>query len=181
MELLDIEQTLSQKFYTAYLNNTRSLILLFDRIIYKEHFIMLPGDEVSEKKHKNVKHLIAMERNEDLSRRETRKFPGLGQPIFKIDFAKMSPAYVEEPPASSQDVTAEKVVENEVNTEVSVQNTAHHKAIIKARNEFYNKFKKRFETSTEHVMSKFDNERIAEMRFNDYWAGNLKEITVKHI
>ena len=32
-----------------------------------------------------------MERNEDLSRRETRSFQGLGQNIFKIDFAKLFP------------------------------------------------------------------------------------------
>lgn len=32
-----------------------------------------------------------MERNEDLSRRETRTFAGLGQSIFRIDFAKLFP------------------------------------------------------------------------------------------
>jgi len=73
------------------LNNIRALILLFNNVIYKEHFIVLPGDEVVEKKHKNIKHLIAMERNEDLSRRDTRTFSGLGSSIFKIDFAKLSP------------------------------------------------------------------------------------------
>lgn len=65
--------------------------MLFNNLIYKENFIMLPGDEVIEKKHKNVKHLIAMERNEDLSRRETRSFPGLGPNVFKVDFAKLFP------------------------------------------------------------------------------------------
>ena len=82
MNLLEIEQGLSTEFFTAYLNNTRSLIKLFNGVIYKEHFIMLPGDEIVEKKHKNVKHLIAMDRNEDMSKRATRKFPGLGNPIF---------------------------------------------------------------------------------------------------
>ena len=79
------------KFYFSYLNNVRALILLFNNVIYKENFILLPGDEIVEKKHKNIKHLIAMERNEDLSRRDTRAFPGLGSCIFKIDFAKFSP------------------------------------------------------------------------------------------
>jgi len=60
MNLIDVEQGYSLQFYTAYLNNIRSLIKLFDGIIYKEHFIMLPGDEIVEKKHKNVKHLMAM-------------------------------------------------------------------------------------------------------------------------
>jgi len=90
--LIDIEQNYSQKFYVAYLNNIRALILLFNNLVYKENFILLPGDEVIEKKHKNIKHLIAMERNEDLSRRETRTFPGLGPSVFKIDFAKLFPA-----------------------------------------------------------------------------------------
>jgi hypothetical protein len=89
--LLDIEQDLSQKFYTAYLSSMRALVLLFDRVLYKDHFIMLPGDEIREKKHKNIKHLIAIERNEDLNRRETRKFAGLGPSVFKVDFAKLMP------------------------------------------------------------------------------------------
>ena len=88
LNLLEIEQGLSTAFNTAYLNNTRALIKLFDGVIYKEQFIMLPGDEIVEKKHKNIKHLIAMERSEDLSKRPTRKFPGLGNSVFQIDFAK---------------------------------------------------------------------------------------------
>lgn len=76
------------KFYRAYLNNIRALVKLFDGIIYKEHFIMLPGDEIVEKKHKNVKHLMAMAQNTDLSKRPTRKYPGLGPNKFKVDFEK---------------------------------------------------------------------------------------------
>jgi hypothetical protein len=49
---------------------------------------MLPGDEIVEKKHKNIKHLMAMEQNTDLSKRATRKFPGLGSNIFRVDFEK---------------------------------------------------------------------------------------------
>lgn len=93
MELLEIEQDLSTQFNTAYLNNTRALIKLFDAIIYKEHFIMLPGDEIVEKKHKNVKHLMAMDANTDLSKRATRKFAGLGPSIFQVDFEKQFEAY----------------------------------------------------------------------------------------
>jgi hypothetical protein len=59
MNLIEIDQGYSIKFYKAYLNNIRSLVKLFDGIIYREHFIMLPGDEIVEKKHKNIKHLMA--------------------------------------------------------------------------------------------------------------------------
>ena len=71
--------------------------------------------------------------------------------------------------------------DNEISAEVEVQNTLHHKAIIKARNENYLVFKKRFQTSISNVMSKFDEERKEEVRFQTYWDENLKEITVKHI
>lgn len=54
---------------------------------------MLPGDEIVEKKHKNIKHLMAMDANTDLSKRATRKFPGLGPSIFQVDFEKQFAAY----------------------------------------------------------------------------------------
>lgn len=149
---------------------------------------MLPGDEVIEKKHKNVKHLIAQDRNEDLSRRDTRKFPGLGANVFKIDFAKYSDAGYgsidnSRPGSTMGESLAAQVVivENEINTEVTILNTPHHKAIVKARNEFYVQFKNRFEESVRRIMSKYDSERVNEHKFNAYWASNLKEITVKHI
>lgn len=56
---------------------------------------MLPGDEIVEKKHKNIKHLMAMDANTDLSKRATRKFPGLGPSIFQVDFEKQFAAYRE--------------------------------------------------------------------------------------
>ena len=71
--------------------------------------------------------------------------------------------------------------DNEVSAEVEIQNTLHHKAIIKARNENYLLFKKRFQNSISEVMTKFDEERKEEVRFQQYWDGNLKEITTKHI
>ena len=215
MNLLEIEQGISTQFFTAYLNNTRSFIKLFDGVIYKEQFIMLPGDEIVEKKHKNVKHLIAMERSEELSKRPTRKFPGLGNSIFQIDFAKQfssvygggeeeeekayeskdtrpgsskagkrppSPKTKDKarPSSPTQSVKSE-IQDNEISAEVEVQNTLHHKAIIKARNENYLVFKKRFQVSVNEVMTKFDEERKEETRFQQYWDENLKEITVKHI
>lgn len=65
--------------------------------------------------------------------------------------------------------------------EIEVQNTEHHKAIIKSRNENYERMKKRFLDSIRRIMERFDDERKEELRFNSYWAQNLKEITQKHI
>lgn len=70
---------------------------------------------------------------------------------------------------------------NELTAEVEVENTVHHKAIIRARNENYSEFKQRFSGSVDHIMTKFDAEREEELRFQQYWQDNLKEITVKHI
>lgn len=144
----------------------------------------MPGDEISEKKHKNIKHLMAMERNEDLSRRETRKFAGLGTPVFKIDFSRLNPAAYSalyERPETGASTPKATIPENELNTEVSLKNTAHHKAAVRARDEHYLQFRDRFLASTKAIMQKYDQERADEHRFNIYWAGNLKEITIKHI
>jgi hypothetical protein len=66
---------------------------------------------------------------------------------------------------------------NELSAEVDVQNTEHHKHIIKARNEYYSSFKTRFEQSVKGIVARFDDLRKEELRFNNYWAQNLKEIT----
>lgn len=75
----------------------------------------------------------------------------------------------------------EEVEANEVNTDIDVMNTAYHKAIIKARNEHYLEFQRRFSASLSEIMSRFDEERKNELRFAQYWQENLKEITTKHI
>lgn len=96
-----------------------------------------------------------MERNEDLSRRETRAFPGLGACPFKIDFSKLSPEAYAQPADSGSTTPAEQVSnvkENEINTEVSVKNTNHHKQIVKARNENYDTFRQRFNISVMRIL-----------------------------
>lgn len=138
INLLDIEQDQSQNFYVAYLNNVRALIKLFDGLVYREDFIMLPGDEIVEKKHKNIKLLTAAAQNTDLSKRPTRKWPGLGPNIFKVDFSQfeeyknigMEGDEAQNRPNSGTVQPAE-IAQNEINTEVEVQNTPHHKAIVK--------------------------------------------------
>lgn len=122
MDLLDIEQDNSKEFYTAYLSSVRCFIAVYDATIYKADFIMLPGDEITEKKHKNIKFLTAMDGGGDLSRQKTRKFAGLGASIFKVDFEKLFPdAYgkKEEGNTESQNsLNAEptEVKENEIAT-----------------------------------------------------------------
>jgi hypothetical protein len=59
VELLNIEEDQSQTFFVAYLNNVRALIKIFDHLLQKSSFIMLPGDEIVEKKHGNIKMLTA--------------------------------------------------------------------------------------------------------------------------
>jgi len=51
VKMLDIEQDNSLAFQNAYLNNLRGLIRIYDCLFYKEDFILLPGDEIVEKKH----------------------------------------------------------------------------------------------------------------------------------
>ena len=54
---------------------------------------MLPGDEIIEKKHQNIKFLTAQAQKQDISKRSSRKWPGLGNNIFEIDFASQFDHY----------------------------------------------------------------------------------------
>jgi hypothetical protein len=70
---------------------------------------------------------------------------------------------------------------NQISSEVEIRNTEFHKSIMKARNENFNEFKTRFQTSITRIMGTYDESRREEKAFNKYWNENLKEITVKHI
>jgi hypothetical protein len=59
MKMLDHEQDVSVDFNTACLNNIRATLKIFECLVYKEDFILLPGDEITEKKHANIKMLTA--------------------------------------------------------------------------------------------------------------------------
>lgn len=184
MSLLEIEEEQSGLFYTAYLNNLRALIKIFDRLLIKEDFIMLPGDEIVEKKHANIKMLTAQISNADMSRRKTRSWPGLGPNCFDIDYEKQFDAYAKKPADGEEKVeepAAAETVANEISTELEVMNTHQHKAIVKARNEYYTLYKNRFEKSIAAIMSEYDEFRKEEQRFSAYWSRNLAEITKKHI
>ena len=52
---------------------------------------MLPGDEIVEKKHANIKMLTAQMESADLSKRSMRKWPGLGangEPVLALGVRK---------------------------------------------------------------------------------------------
>lgn len=89
MELLDYETQKSNEFHVAYLNNLRCLLSLYNRILYKEHFIKLPGDEIVEKKALNIKILTAKHQGHDISFKPKRKWKGLGKNPFNIDLTKL--------------------------------------------------------------------------------------------
>ena len=93
MNLLTIEEEQSLKWYTEYLNNVRALVLVFDKILPKSYFIQLPGDEIVEKKHANIKVLTAQKVSADLSKKPTKKWPGLGSNIFVVDYANLFDNY----------------------------------------------------------------------------------------
>lgn len=56
---------------------------------------MLPGDEIVEKKHANIKILTAQMQSADLSKRQKRKWPGLGENVFIVNYSKLFPQYAE--------------------------------------------------------------------------------------
>lgn len=110
--------------------------------------------------------LTAAKESADLSKRTTRKWPGLGANVFEIDFAALSEAYKTDDAESSEPPA---IPENELTSEIEVMNTDQHKAIIKARNKYYQDFKVRFEGSIKEIMVKYDELRKEEHRFTNYW------------
>jgi hypothetical protein len=120
MELLVIEEKNSGKFYTGFLNNVRSLVCIFDKLIPYNAYVMLPGDEITEKKHGNIKMLTAQMESADLSKRLTRKWPGLGDNVFKIDFASLMGDGQAEVEESAETIEKET---NEIISEIEVKNT----------------------------------------------------------
>lgn len=93
----------------------------------------------------------------------------------------MFPAYREQKEDGEEAEKPGTPAQNELTAEVEVKNCIQHKSIIKARNEYYQIYKERFERSIQEVMQKYDELRKEEERFAEYWKQNLAEITKKHI
>lgn len=88
VKLVDLEIEKSNEFYVAYLNNLRALLKLYNCIVYKEHFIHLPGDDIVVKKKLNIKVLTAKYQGKDLTTQPKRKWKGLGKNPFKVDLTQ---------------------------------------------------------------------------------------------
>ena len=56
--------------------------------MYKQNFIKLPGDEIVEKKARNIKVLTAKYHGHDISFKSMRKWVGLGPNPFNVDLTK---------------------------------------------------------------------------------------------
>ena len=110
--------------------------------------------------------LTAAKESADLSKRSTRKWPGLGANVFEIDFGALSEVYKKPEVEGS---APPEMPRNEITSEIEVKNTDQHKAIIKARNRYYQDFKVRFQASIKEVMVKYDELRKEEVRFTIYW------------
>lgn len=199
MKLLDYELDKSKEFHIVWLNNLRCLLRLYNSLVYKEHFIKLPGDEIVEKKKLNYQVLTAKFNGFDLSTKPKRKWKGLGPNPFIVDITKYdnysdfskpeAPKVQEEaekPKPAGKDAGKKGVEEeapkiNELSDDIEIENTIHHKMIIKNRNEYYTKFTERFKASFDRIMKKYDGIRDEEENFNDYWDKNYKELISKHV
>jgi len=88
VQMVDLEIEKSNEFYVQYLNNLRYLLKFYDKLVYREHFIKLPGDETVVKKKLNIKVLTAKYHGQDLTTQPSRKWKGLGPNPFKVDLTK---------------------------------------------------------------------------------------------
>ena len=86
---------------------------------------MLPGDEIIEKKHGNIKMLTAQMESADLGKKATRKWDGLGKNVFEIDYPSLFPDYKDLGPAVPEGGEPPKteIPKNELTSEIEIQNT----------------------------------------------------------
>lgn len=88
---------------------------------------MLPGDEIVEKKHANVKMLTAQMESADLSKRKTRKWPGLGASVFEVDYGNLFEEYKEvntQVDGEEKTQSTKEEADNEICKEIEVLNTS---------------------------------------------------------
>ncbi len=170
---------------------------MYASLYHKGHFILLPGDEVSEKKHKNVKALYK-EKNKmgDPAKKHVRIWKGFGKNPFNVDlFALASYAGLKPegwqpeeksdtptPPApkeqkKGQPKQAAQPDSDEMLQESETPNTLHHKALMRSRTEIFRRYVEKFQHNYEGVMEYYDEQRLEENKHQLNWCKVVSQLT----
>ncbi|CAG9311274.1 unnamed protein product [Blepharisma stoltei] len=153
----------ADEFKIKLLNNTEALLFLYDNLLIKQDFIMLPGDEQEEPKRSNIKRLARKKKSakpgEVVGPRGYKKtWPGLQLNVLKLP---------EEPNISDS---------------APIQSYKHigHKSLIKIRNEAFRVFSLLFETKLREYVHKFTEMLTEEDKWEDKWKISVHFLRTKN-
>ena len=171
-KLLTALRSNSQKYFATLLNTTHSGLLIYSSMLFNDDFILLPGDDVSEKKHLNVKNLMVQREKEGgyverTNRGLMEKWKGLPKAAFEIDFT-VRPEYKK--PESTEE---EKKAEEGMTEPVESIKTSYHKILVKQRDESFKRFKLFFDEKLNKYFAVYDANRTAEYKFKESWDKNV--------
>ena len=180
-KLIGILKTNSQKFFMSILNNTKADIQIYSSLLFNEDYILLPGDDVSQKKHLNIKNLVVQREKEGgyverTNRGATEKWRGLPKAAFEIDYSSRPEFKKPENPASPPE---EKKHEVEMTEEIQSIKTSYHKAMVKQRDESFKRFKAFFDERIAKYFATYDAHRVAEYKFKESWERNVAVLKSK--
>ena len=172
-KLLECLRVDSKKYFLTVLNTTSSNIYIYSALFFHEDFILLPGDDVSEKKHLNIKNLMVQREKEGgyverTNRGLLEKWKGLPKKAFEVDFTNR-------PEFKKEDKQEEEKKEpGEENTEaIESIKTSYHKILIKQRDESFKRFKLFFDEKLKKYFAVYDAHRVAELKFKESWEKNV--------
>jgi len=179
-KLLTIVRNHAKTYMNTLLNTTAAGLQIYSSLLFNDDFIMLPGDDISEKKHLNIKNLMVQKEKEGgyvekTNRGTIQKWKGLPKMSFEIDF-------LSKPEYKKPDAPVEEKKENPeiiMTDEIESIKTTYHKAIIKQRDESFKRFKAQFDEKVSKYFAIYDMHRSAEYKFKESWERNVKVLKEK--
>ena len=90
-KLLNFVEKNSNTYFKRIQNTTKADLIIYSSLLFHDDFILLPGDDVSEKKHMNIKNLMIQREKEGgyvkkTNRGTIEKWKGLPRKAFEIDY-----------------------------------------------------------------------------------------------
>ena len=181
-KLLSLLQAHAKDYMHTILNTTSAGLSIYSSLLFNEDYVLLPGDDISEKKHLNVKNLMVQKEKEggyvERTNRSTKeKWKGLLKAAFDIDFAARKEYKKDH--LAPEEKKAEGGEGSLFTSEIETIKTVYHKAMIKQRDESFKRFKTFFDAKLNKYFEVYDSHRLAEHKFKESWEKNVSALKAK--
>jgi len=192
----------SEVYMKKVLNTTKADLVIYSSLLFHEDFMVLPGDDIAEKKHMNIKKLMIQKEKggyiESNNRGALEKWKGLPKKAFKIDYQSLPEYKIED--AESEQIIEEvkKEVKKEIKKDAKKESkkeepeedpnfteelksikTIYHRALIKQRNESFKNFKNLFDEKVNKYFTLYNSHRTPEYKFKESWDKNVAVLRSK--